>query len=96
MKKTKSHTAPRAANPKHHIFANKVLNEIFCATPKDTREFVTTAYEMFCDADANLMPEKEYRVHVASFVAGVMETAFEMGWNEAMKRASKVMLEDLL
>ena len=71
---------------KHHIFTNKQLNEMFCATPKDTREFVNTAFEMFCDADANLLPDLEYRIHVASFVAGVMETAFELGWNEAMKK----------
>ena len=71
---------------KHHIFTNKQLNELFCATPKDTVEFVNTAFEMFCDADANLLPDLEYRIHVASFVAGVMETAFELGWNEAMKK----------
>ena len=96
MSKKESHTAPRAAKPKHHIFTNAYLNEIFCATPKDTVEFVKTAFDMFRDADANLLPDLEYRIHVAGFVAGVMETAFEMGWKEAMKKASKVMLEDLL
>ena len=71
---------------KYHIFTNNRLNELFCATPKDTVEFVNTAFETFRDADANLLPELEYRIHVASFVAGVMETAFELGWNEAMKK----------
>ncbi len=80
----------------HHIFTNPHLNEIFCATPKAAREFVDAAFESFRDADANLLPDDKYRIHVASYVAGVIETAFELGWKEAMTRASKVMLEDLL
>ena len=94
MSKKKQNNNPD--KKKYHIFGNNRLTELFCASPKDTVEFVNTAFEMFRDADANLLPELEYRIHVASFVAGVMETAFELGWKEAMKRASKVMLEDLL
>ena len=94
MSKKKQNNNPD--KKKHHIFTNNRLNELFCATPKDTVEFVKTAFDMFRDADANLLPDLEYRIHVAGFVAGVMETAFEMGWKEAMKKASKVMLEDLL
>ena len=78
----------QGSNPnkkKFHIFTNKRLNEIFCATPRDTAEFVTTAFEMFRDADANLLPDLEYRIHVASFVAGLIETSFELGWKEAMR-----------
>ena len=94
MSKKKQGSKPN--REKYHIFGNKQMNEIFCATPKATREFIDAAFEAFHDADANLLPDREYRIHVASFVAGVMETAFELGWKEAMKRASKVMLEDLL
>ena len=94
MSKKKQNNNPD--KKKHHIFTNNRLNELFCATPKDTVEFVNTAFEMFCDADANLLPDLEYRIHVASFMAGLMETSFELGWKEAMQRASKVMLEDLL
>lgn len=75
----------------HHIFTNPRLNEIFCATPKAARGFVDAAFESFREADANLLPDDEYRIHVASFVAAVIETAFELGWKEAMRRASKVM-----
>ena len=94
MSKKKQGSKPN--RKKYHIFGNKRMNELFCATPKATREFIDAAFEAFHDADANLLPDREYRIHVASFVAGVMETAFELGWEEAMKRASKVMLEDLL
>ena len=94
MSKKKQGSKPN--REKYHIFGNKQMNELFCATPKATREFIDVAFEAFHDADANLLPDREYRIHVASFVAGVMETAFELGWKEAMKRASKVMLEDLL
>lgn len=94
MSKKKQGSKPN--REKYHIFGNKQMNELFCATPEATREFIDAAFEAFHDADANLLPDREYRIHVASFVAGVMETAFELGWKEAMKRASKVMLEDLL
>ena len=85
MRKKKSHTAPHTVKPKHHIFTNKYLNQIFCATPKDTRDFIDRAFRTYLEADANLLSERDYRIHVASFVAGVMETAFEMGWKEAIR-----------
>ena len=34
--------------------------------------------------------------YLVAHICGHIEAAFELGWNEAMQRASKVMLEDLL
>jgi hypothetical protein len=81
----------------HHLFTNKVLNNLFCSTKEDMREFCREAVETYDEwfgEPITLMGQRENRI--ISYHAAMVETAFELGWNEAMKRASKVMLEDLL
>ena len=80
----KTYKKPAGTKPNHQLFRNKVLNDIFCQTPKDTKEFIDASFEAFQEADANLLPDREYRAYVATFVAGIIETAFELGWREAM------------
>ena len=70
---------------KHHLFNNEVLNQLFCRTQKDARVFcrecVSTFREMFGDA-ATLLEDHRIIAHQAAMT----ETAFELGWREALRR----------
>ena len=75
----------KTSSLKHHLFENEVLNQLFCRTEEDTRTFcresVSTFRELFGE---DAMVGEEYRV--ICYQAAMMETAFEMGWREALRR----------
>ena len=75
----------KTSSPKHHLFNNEVLNQLFCRTQKDARVFcrecVSTFREMFGDA-ATLLEDHRIIAHDAA----MLETAFELGWREALSR----------
>jgi len=92
--------------PKCRIFNNPVLNDIFCSTEEDAVEFCQAVYDRFMECvvkhfdptlplDDKKQLSKMHR-HLVAHICAHIECAFELGWNEAMRRASKVMLEDLL
>ena len=74
-----------ASRPKHHLFENEVLNQLFCRTAKDTRTFccecVSSFRELFGE---DAMQGEEHRI--IAHQAAMMETAFELGWREALRR----------
>lgn len=85
---------------KYHIFGNKQLNKMFCDSREASIYFCRLSVDKFDEwfdsptLKVTHMGERENKI--VSFMAGMMEASFELGWKEAMKRASKVMLEDLL
>ena len=77
----------KASSPKHLLFKNEVLNQLFCRTAKDTCTFCREAlamHEEFFKNPVTLMGESEHRI-VAHHLA-IMEAAFELGWREALRR----------
>ena len=62
-----------------------MLNQIFCRTEKDTRAFcresVSTFRDFFGDA-ATLIED----LPIIANQAAMLETAFELGWREALRR----------
>lgn len=87
-------------NQNYHIFGNKQLNELFCDSREASIDFcrlsVVKFDEWFDSPTLKVTHIGERERKIVAFMAGLMETSFELGWKEAMKRASKVMLEDLL
>ena len=85
---------------KYHIFGNKQLNKMFCDSREASIDFCRLSVDKFDQWFDNprlkvtLIGERETKI--VAFMAGLMEASFELGWSEAMKLASKVMLEDLL
>ena len=75
----------KTSSPKHHLFENEVLNQLFCRTAKDTRTFcrecVGTFRELFGE---DAMQGEEHRI--IAHQAAMTETAFELGWREALRR----------
>ena len=69
---------------KHHLFNNEVLNQLFCHTPKDARVFCRECVSSFREMFGDAMVGEEYRV--ICHQAAMMETAFELGWREALRR----------
>ena len=75
---------------KHHIFGNKQLNEMFCDSREASIDFCRLSVDNFDQWFDNprlkvtLIGERENKI--VAFMAGLMETAFELGWNEAMKK----------
>ena len=98
MSKKKQRGNPDKQN--YHIFGNKQLNKMFCDSREASINFCRLAVDKFDDwfdnprLEVTHMGERENKI--VAYMAGLIETAFELGWSEAMKRASKVMLEDLL
>ena len=84
----------------HHIFGNKQLNKMFCDSREASIDFCRLSVVKFDEwfdsptLKVTRIGEREHKI--VAFMAGMMEASFELGWKEAMKRASKVMLEDLL
>ena len=75
----------KASSPKHHLFENEVLNQLFCRTEKDTRTFCRECVSAFRELfGEDAMVGEEY--HVICHQAAMMETAFELGWREALRR----------
>ena len=106
-KKNNNNKQPRSgqAAPKYRIFNNPVLNDIFCSTEEDTKEFCQTVFNRFMECVVNFDPTlppgdkeqlSEIQRRLVAHICGHIEASFELGWNEAMRRASKVMLEDML
>jgi hypothetical protein len=98
MSKKKQRGNPDKQN--YHIFGNNRLNEMFCDSREASINFCRLSVDKFDGwfdtprLKVTHIGERENKI--VAFMAGMMETAFELGWNEAMQRASKVMLEDLL
>ena len=98
MSKKKQRVNPDKQN--YHIFGNKQLNEMFCASREASIDFCRLSVDKFDGwfdtprLKVTHIGEREHKI--VAFMAGMMEASFELGWKEAMKRASKVMLEDLL
>lgn len=104
-KKNKQSRSGQAA-PSYRLFGNAVLNDIFCSTEEDTAEFCQTVSDNFVEHvvkhfDPTLPPDDKKQLltnqlRLIAYTCGHIEASFELGWNEAMRRASKVMLEDML
>ena len=98
MSKKKQGSNPDEQN--YHIFGNKQLNKMFCDSREASIDFcrlsVVKFDEWFDSPRLEVTHNGERGNKIISFMAGMMEASFELGWREAMKRASKVMLEDLL
>ena len=94
------------AAPNYRIFGNEILNDIFCHTEEEANDFCQMIRDRFMECvakrlDPTLPPGDKEQHHkmqryLVAHICGHIEAAFELGWNEAMQRASKVMLEDLL
>lgn len=78
--------------PKHHLFNNKILNDILCPTEECSREFAEHAISTLVDTirrhDAQNDSVKMRRLFIA-YVCAHVETSFELGWKEAILRSSK-------
>ena len=74
----------------YHIFGNKQLNEMFCDSREASIDFYRLSVERFDQWFDNprlkvtFIGERENKI--VAFMAGLMEAAFELGWNEAMKK----------
>ena len=71
-----------------HLFGNEVLNELFCPTEEDARAFADATTENFTEwmkkvADA---PQSRTKALVTAYLCAHIETAFELGWREALGR----------
>ena len=105
-KKKNKHPRSGQAAPSYRLFGNAVLNDIFCYSEEASVDFCQLAYDRFMECvvklfDPTLPPDdkeqlSKMRHRVVAHICAHIECAFELGWNEAMRRASKVMLEDLL
>ena len=89
MSKKKQNNKPNKeqAAPYYRIFDNEILNDIFCSTKEDMREICRKAVETYDDCfgePITLMGQRENRI--ISYHVAMMETAFELGWKEAMKK----------
>lgn len=76
----------KSKKPKHHLFGNATLNELFCSSAESSREFCRLAvktHDEHFGSPVTLMGERECKI--ISYQSAVMETAFELGWREAMK-----------
>ena len=74
-----------ASRPKHHLFENEVLNQLFCRSAKDTRTFCCECVSSFRELfGGDAMQGEEHRI--IAHQAAMMETAFELGWREALRR----------
>lgn len=75
----------------YEIFSNERLNEIFCPDESEARCFTKTAWETFYKHIlSGLERTGSLSLLVASYHAAVLETAFELGWREAMKHVESM------
>ena len=87
MKKNSKNKAGKSQRPAYHMFGNAVLNELFCPSPSAARAYVDASVENFDEWFHTPEISDECReVRITSYIMGVMETAFELGWREAIKR----------
>ena len=92
MSKKKQNNKPnkKQAAPYYRIFGNEILNDIFCDSREAFIDFYRLSVERFDQWFDNprlkvtFIGERENKI--VAFMAGLMETAFELGWNEAMKK----------
>ena len=108
MSKKKQNNKPNKeqAAPYYRIFGNEILNDIFCHTEEEAIDFCQMIRDRFTECVAKRidptlpLDDKEQfnnmQRYLVAHICGHIEAAFELGWNEAMQRASKVMLEDML
>ena len=98
MSKKKQNNNPD--KQKYHIFGNKQLNKMFCDSREASIDFCRLSVDKFDEwfdtprLKVTHIGERENKI--VAYMAGLIESALELGWNEAMNKASKVMLEDLL
>lgn len=87
MKKNRKNKAGKSQRPAHHMFGNAVLNELFCPSPSAARAYVDASVETFDEwFHTPEIPDECREARITAYIMGVMETAFELGWREAMKR----------
>jgi hypothetical protein len=73
----------------YHIFGNKQLNEMFCDSRESSIDFCRMSVDKFDEwfgsprLKVSLIGEREHKI--VAFMAGLIETAFELGWKEAMR-----------
>ena len=97
MKKNqKNNNTAKADRPVYHIFENAVLNEIFCPTEEESQVFLQNMMDVFIDKVVKRIDvskafydkkegDRMCRLLFTHMCAHI-ETAFELGWREAMNR----------
>lgn len=73
----------------HNLFTNEVLNDIFCATREDSHQWCKQCVSTFDEfmGRGHLQGDPTARdAAIVSYICAHVETAFELGWREALAR----------